>query len=460
MTTNDAIDRQIHDCHFTHAGNAEALALLHGHIMRYVHGVGWHIWGVSHWKPDIDEQAKQLAKELARHRQKLIAGYEQDMKQKMAKMGMAVKMENTASILGCLNLAQSTPPFSCLPDDMDKELMVLACPNGTLYTEYGFLTHPDPTMMITRCADVPYDEKANAPRWKQFLREVFVHPDGSPDEELIKYIKKALGYSLTGDTRERCLFICIGEGANGKTTLFNIIKYILGSYAASIPFASLLERKGDAQSNDLAGLRGARFVTAVEAGQMKYLEEERVKELTGRDKIKCRFLYHEFFEYYPEFKLWMACNRKPRIRGTESAIWDRIKVIPFNNRFPPNGQDTDPEIDIKLQAEAPGILAWLVEGCKEWAEDGLTDCHTVKEASRQYRHEEDCFMLFLDENIEARPGSFVTVQEVWQRHNRWASMNGFEEIKNTVRMGREMAGKGYKAVRQHGQRGFKDIRFK
>lgn len=156
----------------------------------------------------------------------------------------------------------------------------------------------------------------------------------------------------------------------------------------------------------------------------------------------------------------MGCNHKPRIRGTESAIWDRIKVIPFNNRFPAGVTGTDPEIDKKLLAEAPGILAWMLEGCMEWVEQGLTDCSTVARAIREYRQEEDYLVLFLDENIEDSPGSFITVEEVWRRHNLWARQNGFPDIADTVRMGKAMSSKGYKSTRQGKQRGFKDIRLK
>lgn len=462
-TLDYELAKEVYRLHLTDAGNAEAFAKVYGDRLRYAHGIGWHVWKENYWQPDDTKGTMRLIKELSQHRQMAITQFETNPKDKLDKLGRALQLEQTRGAKNCLEFAQSLQPFSCSPNELDRGPACLACRNGTLWPEVGLLADSDPNDMVTRCVAVAYKDTAKAPRWLKFLDEVFTDQNGNPDPGLIAYIQKALGYSLTGYTNERCLFVCHGEGANGKSTLINTIDYIMGSYAATIAFGNLTDSGGEKTGHDLAGLRGVRFLAAIETNQQSYLDEAKIKRLTGGEEpISVRFLYGQYFRYVPTYKIWLACNHKPRIRGTDQAIWDRIKLIPFNSRFDKASPNTDKELFEKLKAEAEGILAWMVEGCMRWTDEGLGDCNTVKDATHSYRTGEDYFQEFLDESIKQSAGAFTPSEDIWRRHNSWATNNGYAKMPNSNRLGIAMSNKGYKSVQQSVQgklkRGYRDIR--
>jgi len=463
ITLNYRLAEEVYRLHLTDAGNAEAFAKVYGHRLRYVHGIGWHIWNENYWQPDETKEIMRLVKELSKHRQMAITQFETNAKNKLDKLRTALKLEQTPGAKHCLEFAQSLQPFSCSPNELDRGPASLACRDGTLYPEVGLLVDSIQNDMITKYVAIAYKDTAKAPRWLKFLDEVFTNQNGDPDSDLIAYIQKALGYCLTGYTNERCLFVCHGEGANGKSTFINTIDYIMGSYAATIAFGNLADSGGERTGHDLAGLRGVRFLAAIETNQQSYLDEAKVKRLTGGDEpISVRFLYGKYFRYVPTYKIWLGCNHKPRIRGTDEAIWDRIKLIPFNSRFSKGSPNTDKELLEKLKAEAEGILAWMVQGCMKWTNEGLGDCKTVKDATHSYRIGEDYFQEFLDENIRQSLGAFTPSEDIWRRQNQWARRNGYPELVNTNRLGMAMANKGYKSVQQSVQgklkRGYRDIK--
>jgi len=442
------IEQEIFNLHFTDSDNAKALAMLFGDELRYVHQIGWHIWDRKRWRPDKGREVNKYARKLAKKRQNLVLSLAAADDSRDDMMKKAFGMENAGKIANILKMAESTAPFSTLVEDVDNKPLVIVCSNGTLYLEIPYLTSADPDDLITMNTDVPYNPNAKSPRWNRFLEEVFVHPDQTPDLELIAYMKKALGMALTGKT-ERVIFLCYGGGSNGKSTLFKILQHVLGDYAASASFNSLVVRNS-ATGNELARLRSKRLVTAIETEESQYLNEAKVKMLTGGDAITCRFLYQEHFEYYPEFKLWLAVNHKPRIRGTDEAIWDRVKLIPFNARF--EGAADDKDLLDKLKAESEGILAWMVEGCNDWLDSDrhLVDCKAVQDASHEYRIEEDAFKAFLDDKVEDFPGNFLTVSELTREYNQWAKNNN-EKTLTSVWIGRKMKERGYKQHRKGGK---------
>lgn len=454
--SNVLLDKQIYECHYTDAGNAEALALLYGDQLLYVHGLGWHVWTGQYWKPDAEDEAMQFVRKLAKKRQLLVIANQQDRGERKKEMVQAFGLENTRSINSCLRMAQSTKPFSCLPSYLDTNPYLLACSNGTVQLDIFELREADARDLITHFTAVPYNREAKCPRWEKFLEEVLILPDGTPDYDLIEWLKKALGICMTGEVNERCCFVCHGTGANGKTTLMNVLNHVLGSYAGTTPFTHLTQNRDDTTTNDIAAMCGKRVVSAAETDQLRYLDEIKIKQLTGGDLVTCRFLYHEFFTYRPTYKIWMLCNHKPRIRGTDQAIWDRIKMIPFNARFE-DGRNMDKDLLPKLLEEAEGILAWMIEGCIDWRINGFEDCQTVKNATKSYRTEEDAFMHFLYERTVPMPGFFVTAQAIWNAYNTWAVANGEKEIASTIRLGMEMSKRGYATVRKQAQRGFEGI---
>jgi len=186
--------------------------------------------------------------------------------------------------------------------------------------------------------------------------------DGNAD--LIAFLQRATGYSLTGETSEQCLFILHGSGANGKSTFVETIHALLGDYGQKTETKSFMQRQSEGVRNDLARLKGARFASAVEIGRGQKLDEALIEEATGGDRIAARFLFKELFEFQPQFKLFLACNHKPEIRGTDEGIWRRVKLVPFDVTIPP--KERDKRLLVKLRAELPGILNWALEGCQQW----------------------------------------------------------------------------------------------
>jgi len=230
-----------------------------------------------------------------------------------------------------------------------------------------------------------------------------------------------VGYSLTGSTSEQVLFLLHGLGANGKTVFLEVLSALLGDYGTRTSSETFLHKKQSGVPNDLAALRSARFVASVEVADGRRLAEVLVKELTGQDQITARFLFSEFFSFKPEFKIWLACNHRPLIRGTDHAIWRRIRLVPFLERIPDDEQDKD--LAEKLKAELPGILNWAIEGCLLWRDRGLKAPEEVQMATQKYREEMDPLADFLTECCIVAPGVKCKAGPLYQAYKAWAEAN-------------------------------------
>lgn len=244
-----------------------------------------------------------------------------------------------------------------------------------------------------------------------------------PTGSMQRYIQKALGYALTGDTSEQALFILYGTGSNGKSTLLNVYSELMATYAQSTPSDTFMQKKNEAVNNDIARLKGARFVSAIEMEENKRMAESIVKSMTGGDKLVTRFLYGEFFEYVPQFKVFLAVNHKPVIRDTTNSIWRRIKLIPFEATF--TEQERDKNFPARIMAtELPGILAWAVQGCLMWQHEGLTMPDYVNTATQKYKDEMDSFATFFNECCEDREGGRVSNKLLRAKYDEWCKENG------------------------------------
>ena len=294
-----------------------------------------------------------------------------------------------------LSLAGTEPEMVLSAYMLDRDLFALSVANGTLDLQTGRYRPHDPDDLISLGTDVPYYENARCPRWLEFLLEVF---DG--DEELIAFLKRAVGYSLTGDTREHVLFVLHGSGRNGKTTLLEILQRVTGDFAQTTPFDTFARvRGGHGPRNDLARLHRARIAIATESGEGRHLDEATIKLVTGGDTIAARFLYSEHFQFKPQFKVWLATNHRPRVDGDDDAMWARLCLIPFEVSF--RGRE-DRGLTDKLARELAGVLTWALEGCLEWQRDGLGLAPAVERATDEYREDEDVLGAFLDQCCERR----------------------------------------------------------
>lgn len=274
----------------------------------------------------------------------------------------------------------------------------------------------DKTKLFSRKTNAEYTDTMDAPAWKTFLQDIF---DG--DQELIHYIQKAVGYSLTGSIKEQVMFILYGKGRNGKSLFINTISDILGSYANNIQAKTLMVKNNDSVNNDLARLQGSRLVTSSEPNEGFRFDEGLIKQITGEESITARFLYGEEFEFLPKFKIWVSTNHKPIIRGTDDGIWRRMMLIPFTVQIPEEKVDKD--LKWKLLRESPAILDWALEGAVMWQQEGLEMPEAVEKASREYRREMDVLEQFLDEECEMVEGEHVAASEFYKAYKEWAKEN-------------------------------------
>jgi putative DNA primase/helicase len=248
---------------------------------------------------------------------------------------------------------------------------------------------------------------------------VFLH-----DADVIAFIQRAIGYCLSGAVTEQCLFLCYGQGENGKSTFLEVIRDVLGSYAYNLPFSAFELAARSAISNDMAGLVSKRFVTAVETNENVRLNEGRVKALTGGDRCTARFLYREYFSFDPTAKLWLAFNHKPQVSDDSHGFWRRVRLIPFLAIAQFSGSDCDKDLVAKLKTEASGILAWAIKGCLLWQQEGLGLPRSIDVATRDYREESDPLAEFLDERCVIRADAFVESGILRRDYDDWARENG------------------------------------
>ncbi len=421
--------------HLTDTGNARRFVQIHRGNVRFCHPWGrWFVWMGTHWAVDDTGEIYRRAKETARAIYHEAEQCEDDTRrQALAKH--AVRCESEGRLTAMLSLAESEPGIPVLPDDLDRDPWLLNVRNGTLDLKTGQLRPHRREDLITKCISVAYDPDAQCPTWLAFLRRIFEAKD-----PLIEFVRRAIGYCLTGDTSEQCLFLCYGRGENGKTTKIQTILGLMADYARKTPTETLMVRRGEAIPNDVARLRGARVVAAVEAEEGRRLAESLVKELTGGDTIAARFMRAEWFEFLPQFKIWLATNHKPRIIGTDQAIWRRIRLIPFSVTIPKAEQDR--HLTEKLREEWPGILAWAVEGCLAWQQHGLKEPEEVIRATEEYRAEQDLIRAFIEECCYEDSTAWALARDLFGAYRAWAEQNG-EKPTTQKDFGTRLAERGF-----------------
>lgn len=345
------------------------------------------------------------------------------------------------SRISMLNMVQHHVPV--LPFQLDRYKMVLNTPSGVLNLKSGELKEHKPEYYLTKITPVEFSENAECPKWLEFLNEIF---DG--DKDLIRYIQKAVGYTLTGSTAEQCAFFLYGTGKNGKSTFLDIIRDVFGDYAANIQPETIMVKSntGGNANSDIARLKGARLVTSVEPNEGVRINEGLLKQLTGDDPVTARKLYSEEFEFKPEFKLWIATNHKPIIRGTDTGIWRRIHMIPFTVQIPE--EKVDKNLKHKLKAEMTGIFKWCVDGCLMWQREGLKMPKAVLDSVREYRREMDVISAFIEDKCQI--GGSVQSSVLYAAYSSWAEENN-EYRMSATKFGLEMAKRFEKIKTSKGQ---------
>lgn len=329
-------------------------------------------------------------------------------------------------------------------ETFDNDFNLFNVQNGFVDLKAGKLNDHERKNYFTKISNVEYTDKADCPKWDEFLNDIFLG-----NQELVRFIQRAVGYSLSGHTSEQVLFVLYGNGRNGKSVFLDILNEVFGNYSTNIqPQAIMASKNQSDASPEIAKLDGARLVTTTEPNEGERFDEGLLKQLTGGDRVSARKLYENEFEFTPQFKLWMATNHKPYVRGRDEGIWRRFIIIPFDKQIPLHEIDRD--LTKKLKRELPAIMRWCVDGFLEWQRIGLSEPAIIKEQRDEYRVEMDSIAMFVEECCEVNPLQKVKASELFNAYDNWAKEN-HQHIMSSTKFGREMA-KRYERKKYQGNR--------
>jgi putative DNA primase/helicase len=366
----------------------------------------------------------------------------------------ATALSSAKTVAAVERLARCDRRIAATVEQWDADPWLLNTPGGVVDLRSGKIGPHRAENYLSKITGVAPDFNCPTDLWLQFLRVVTAE-----DNDLIAYLQRLCGYSLTGVTNEHILAFLWGTGANGKSTFIDAITRCLGDYHRTAPIETFTASYSDRHPTDLAGLRGARLVTAVETEEGRRWAESKIKTLTGGDKISARFMRQDFFEYTPQFKLVIAGNHKPGLRSVDEAIRRRFNLIPFAVTIPVG--ERDKQFGEKLKAEAPGILAWMIEGCLDWQQRGLDPPEAVTVATSAYLEAQDAIAAWIDEECEQYPNAWEGSQKLFAGWRDWATRFGeYPGDMRTFRDRLEARGIFYKRQGHGGQRGYQGIRLK
>jgi putative DNA primase/helicase len=427
MLEEDDIDTL--DFSYSERGNAFRYFVSNDKDMRYCYTKKrWFVYDGSRWEEHHGGEPTLRMFRMINAMKKEANDIENEEVKKRLLRWIA-KTEEKRTIVSSISLAE---PLMDMPlESMDKDPLDINCLNGTFNLKTMSLRPHVSSDHITFLAQVEYDEDATCPTWRKHIKKVFDN-----DVDTIECFQRTCGYSLTELNPEQVMFIAWGNGRNGKSTTFNTIGKILGDYMATAKAESFMKTMGDNDArNDLARLHRKRVVITTEPPSGSKLNETLIKSATGTDKIAARFLYQEFFEFVPQFKIFMHTNHRPRIPDSDEGIWRRIVMFPFNHVF--DGADRDMHMDEKLIAESSGILNWMIDGYKKYNESdipGLKQSPSMISAKAEYRNFEDTLMSYISDRCIVDPSMAVSKTDLFSDFLNWCELNG-EERGNIKKFG-------------------------
>ena len=430
---------------FSDLGNAGRFLKLHRDKVRYCAiQKCFYLFDGTRWSRDescaVENLAKQIAAEVLTE---IPLTKDQEIVQAFRDWSLA--SESRPKIDDALKLARSDRSIAVTPKEFDRDPWAFNVRNGTIDLRTGLLRPHERRDLISKMAGVAFDPDAKCPKFEAFILRI-----AGGDAELAAYLCRAAGYAMTARVSEQCIFMLYGEGANGKTTFLKVIQALCGDYATTISPELLVSKRHEDHPTGLTDLDGSRFVPTVEVDDGKKLAEALLKRLTGGDPIKARRMHENFYEFMPTFKLFLAANHKPEIRGDDHGIWRRIKLIPFVVTIP-TAERVDDYDEILIAGEAPGILNWMIAGCLEWQRrKGLDDPRAVTEATAEYQDEMDVIKRFIEERCVENPEASCPIDRLFKAFNEWCESSKIRVAMTSNKFSRRLGKKGFEGKHEYG----------
>jgi len=427
-------------------GNSERFLALHGGVLRFVpERERWIAWLDGRWQTESEEIIHQFGKLTVRMIADAAKGLPKGDEGAKAIRRFARQSESRAKLDAMLELASRESAVRVPERLLDADPLLIGVQNGVVDLRDQTFRDARPEDLITKRAGAAYDPDAGCPLWLGFLDRIM-----GGTAEMIGYLRRLSGYCLTGLTTERTLSIFVGSGANGKSTFLEVLRAVIGDYAIQTESATLMSIRGRSGGvrNDVARLVGARLVTSSESEEGARLAESLVKSLTGGDAICARFLFKEHFEYHPSFKIIMATNARPEVRGHDQAVWDRLHVVRFPVSIP--REERDQSLREKLLAERAGVLRWAVEGCGEWRREGLRPPEEVVAATADFREDQDLLGQWIAQRCVTDLGPEVRTSStaLYEDFSSWLRVRGEEPVSHRV-FGERLRGKGFVPIKSN-----------
>lgn len=422
----------------TQAGNGERFADAHRDVVRYcIEANQWYIWDGKRLAPDYSGEISRMA--LSTFREIIVEAAEvDDSKHRENVLKWAKSCESRATIDASLDLARRGTVLAVTADKLDSKPLCVNLNNGIFDLDTMTLCDHDIDELHTKIIPIDWDEHSECPKWKAFLQTIF-----AGDAELIEFMQRAVGYTLSALVSEECLFFAYGSGSNGKSIFFSVIDMLLGGnegYAMKAKNDLVMMRRGDpGVPMDIAELRGRRFVYTDELPENRRFDESKIKDITSHDRLSGRFIFEKSFTFMPTHKLWMYGNHRPIITGQDEGIWRRIRLIPFTVTIPDSQKRPPEELKAEFRSEASGILRWAIEGFYRWRHDGgLRTPQSVKAASDAYRSEMDTIGSFIAEEIVETPGASLPHKALYSRYKAWCQEQGVSHVMTSKKLSRHL----------------------
>lgn len=422
----------------------------------------WLIWDGTRWLPTGDRKAHGLAvdtvKKISKETEAAQSSHHSDELRKWAKQSQA-EVRINAMLAG----ASKSEELFADPSEFDCSLYTINTQSGPASLIGGEVEPSSPAHLFTKVTEAAVGQSEGCPQFETFISDIFGH-----DSELIDWVQRAIGYSLTGLTTEQVLFLAYGTGANGKSTLFELLQKLLGDYSKMADFETFVTgKKSDVRTMEAIGeLKGIRLALASEIDSARRFDEALIKKLTGGDTLRGTTLRSSAFQFTPQFKLWLLTNHLPFARDGSHGFWRRIKVVPFNQTF--KGKALDTGLFSKLWAERQGILRWCILGAVKYfdhlrrsdAKTGLGPCKAIDQATAAYRYDNDTVLRFIEEAVEVAEGESLRARQLFDAYEAWSIEQGIKHPISEQIFSRRMEERGYSKKRTAEATFYLDLKLK